>query len=185
MLIIGLGNPGDTYDKTLHNAGFSVADRLAELMGIRFKDKECKALTGSAYKDGERIVIAKPQTYMNLSGEAVRELMGRYREDAAGLLIVYDDIDIDTGVIRVRREGSAGTHNGMRNIIALLGRQDFARVRIGVGRPPKDFPLADYVLSRPHGEAADKLNAAYDKAAAIIRDYVLHRDIDRLMRESK
>lgn len=185
MLIIGLGNPGTKYERTLHNVGFCVLDKLAQRLNMTFKENECKSITALAYKGTDKLILAKPQTYMNLSGEAVRELVGKYGVQAQDMLVIYDDIDLDIGVIRVRREGSAGTHNGMRNIIALLARQDFPRLRIGIGRPPKESDLANYVLSRPHGEDMDKLESAFDKAAEIIADYITHRDIDKLMRQSK
>lgn len=172
-LIVGLGNFGDQYAYTFHNMGFLAADCLGDRLGIKIKTRECEALTGVKEIDGEKVVIAKPLTYMNLSGVAVKQLLGRYKASSRDLLVVYDDIDIPRATVRMRQNGSAGTHNGMRNIIAEIGTQDFPRVRIGIGGRPEGMPLADYVLSTvPRDERpalAEAIEHACDKCVEWIR----------------
>lgn len=148
-LIVGLGNPEPRYDLTYHNIGFAVLDALADGLDAPFLKKECKALTAHTYITEEPLILAKPQTYMNLSGEAVSELAARYKLDVSrDVLVVVDDIDLDVGVLRLRTKGSPGTHNGLRNIAALVG-PEFMRLRIGIGRPQNAFmDLAAYVLSK-------------------------------------
>ena len=172
-IVVGLGNYGDSYAYTFHNMGFLAADCLGDRLGIQLKTRECSALTGVGSAAGEKLIIAKPLTYMNLSGKAVRELMARYGCESRDVIVVFDDIDIDRGTVRVRQNGSGGTHNGMRNIIAEIGTQDFPRVRIGIGRPPERVPLADYVLSDvPKAERkslADAIERACDECEKLIR----------------
>ncbi len=147
-IVVGLGNYGDKYAYTFHNMGFLAVEVLADKLGLKFKDRECDALVAIGYRGGEKLVIAKPLTYMNLSGVAIKQLVKKYKADVTtDLVVIYDDIDLPKGSIRVRAKGSAGTHNGMRNIIAEIGSENFARVRIGIGPVPQSVPLADYVLS--------------------------------------
>ncbi|MBQ7227532.1 MAG: aminoacyl-tRNA hydrolase [Clostridia bacterium] len=145
-LIVGLGNPGDKYEYTYHNVGWLALDVLADRLGIRLSNKECDSLTGVKSVGGEKIILAKPLTFMNLSGNAVKQLLGRYKAQPSELIVVYDDIDIEKGTFRYRVKGSAGTHNGMRDIIAKIGTENFERVRIGTGRLPENVPLISYVL---------------------------------------
>lgn len=148
LLIVGLGNPGNKYEHTRHNVGFDVIEVLSQKLNIAVKKIKCKCLVGEGMYKGEKIILAKPQTYMNLSGQAVVELMQWYKLDSAEVLIIYDDIDLPLGHIRYRNTGSAGTHNGMRNIISLSPSNNFPRLRIGIGKPPhRDYDLADWVLS--------------------------------------
>lgn len=147
-IIVGLGNPGAKYAGTRHNIGFSVIDELAEKYNISLGDKKHKAIFGKGVIEGEKTILAMPQTFMNLSGESVRELIDYYKCDPSDLIVIYDDIDLDVGKLRIREKGSAGGHNGMKNIIMHLGSQDFIRIRVGVGAKPKNMDLADYVLSR-------------------------------------
>ena len=147
-IVVGLGNYGDKYAYTYHNMGFLAVEALADQLGIKFKTKECDALVAVGYRNGEKIVLAKPLTFMNLSGKAVYALCQKYKANpATDLIVIYDDIDLPKGSLRVREKGSAGTHNGMRNIIATLSTEEFARIRIGIGPVPQFVPLADYVLS--------------------------------------
>ena len=146
-VIVGLGNPGAKYHRTHHNAGYDVLEILAERLRLSIDKPKCKAYVGEGQIGGQRVVLAKPQTYMNLSGESVVQLCNWYKPEPDQLIVVYDDIDLDPGCVRIRAKGSAGTHNGMRSIICLLGRDDFPRVRVGIGRPPAKWDLADYVLS--------------------------------------
>ena len=166
MLIVGLGNPGERYARTRHNMGFMAVDRLLTLLGKKAEKEVCSALVCETYVRSKKTVIAKPLTYMNLSGESVMALMARYSFKPSEILIVYDDIDLPCGALRYRPSGSAGTHNGMRNIIAVTGRTDIPRLRIGVG-VDKSMPLADYVLS-DMGADEPKLLPAIEKAAEFI-----------------
>ena len=135
-LVVGLGNPDKKYLNTFHNMGFMCVDKLAQKLGVTFDKGECKAVTAHARVGGEKVIIAKPVTYMNLSGEAVQELCHKYKIEKGNLIVVYDDIDIPMGNIRIRKEGSAGTHNGMRNIIKMISTTDFVRVRLLVSSTP-------------------------------------------------
>ena len=146
-IIAGLGNPGKEYENTRHNIGFDVIDRLAEEENIAVMESKYKALIGKGYVAGQKVILAKPQTFMNLSGESIREIVDYYKvDDTAELIVISDDISLDVGQIRIRKKGSAGGHNGLKNIIKMLGHDTFIRVRMGVGEKPKNFDLADYVL---------------------------------------
>lgn len=147
FVIVGLGNPGKKYENTRHNAGFLAIDALAEKYGISITEKKHKALCGSGYIEGVKTILVKPQTYMNLSGESVREVLDFYKLDPEeDMLIMYDDISLAPGNIRIRKKGSAGGHNGIKSIIAHAGTQNFMRIKIGVGEKPSGWDLADYVL---------------------------------------
>jgi len=147
-IIIGLGNPENKYVGTRHNMGFDVVDRLAYQHNIALDTVKHKAMIGKGVIGGQKVLLVKPLTYMNLSGESVRAVVDFYKATPADLIVVYDDIALDIGRIRVREKGSAGGHNGMKNIILHLGTQEFVRVRVGVGEKPPRMDLADYVLSR-------------------------------------
>lgn len=147
-LIVGLGNPGKNYENTRHNIGFMVIDSLAKDFGLRVEKIQGHSLTDSFNYKGEKIILAKPQTYMNKSGQAVRALMDFYKIDPEDLIVVYDDIDLDFGHIRIKGKGSSGSHNGMKSIIQHLGDEGFPRVRISVGDRPSYMDLADFVLSK-------------------------------------
>lgn len=185
MLIVGLGNPDKKYQGTYHNVGFMVIDKLAEMLGVTLKEDKCRANFATTYVNGKKTIIAKPMTYMNLSGEAVVALSSYFNVPLEEIIVVYDDIDLPVGDIRIRKNGSAGTHNGMRNIIANLGSGDFPRVRVGIGKPKPPMQLVDYVLSRIQGENKEKLDAAFDKTAHLLFDYISHGDIEKMMRDSK
>ena len=149
FLIAGLGNPDKKYEKTRHNIGFDTVDALAEKYNISITEKKHKALGGSGVIEGVKVILAKPQTYMNLSGESVAEIVQFYKLDPdCEMLVIFDDISLDPGNIRIRRKGSAGGHNGIKNIIACTGTQGFMRIKIGVGQKPQGWDLADFVLSR-------------------------------------
>lgn len=181
MIIVGLGNPGKEYEGTLHNMGYGVLDALAEKLGKKINKLECESLTSVFEKNGEKFVLAKPITYMNLSGNAVKSLLGKYGEKAGELLVVYDDIDIPRYSVRIRRNGSAGTHNGMRDIVDALQTEDFKRVRIGIGRP--EFDLKDYVLSKPAEPDQKQFKEVFARVADLIWTYAEDGDFDKLMRE--
>ncbi|MBR6696717.1 MAG: aminoacyl-tRNA hydrolase [Lachnospiraceae bacterium] len=147
-IIAGLGNPTKEYDKTRHNIGFDVIDALADEYGIRVDSKKHKALVGSGTIAGQKVVLAKPQTFMNLSGESLRALVDFYKVPIENVLIIYDDISLDVGRLRIRAKGSAGGHNGIKSIIAHLGSESFPRLKFGVGDKPTGYDLAAYVLGR-------------------------------------
>ena len=147
FVIIGLGNPGKKYENTRHNAGFISIDALAEKYGISISEKKHKALCGSGVMEGNKVLLVKPQTFMNLSGESVRNVMDFYKIDPEeDMLVIYDDISLAPGNIRIRKKGSAGGHNGIKSIIAHAGTQNFMRIKVGVGEKPSGWDLADYVL---------------------------------------
>ena len=164
FLIAGLGNPGDRYHGTRHNIGFYVVDLLAEAHGIRLDRSKHKAVYGEGRIGDQKVVIAKPQTYMNNSGESLLALTQWYKPEPQNIIVVYDDVDLDSGTIRIRPEGSAGTHNGMRSIIYHLQDQAFPRVRVGIGHPPEGWELANYVLSRFREEEAEGIKEASTRA---------------------
>lgn len=183
MIIIGLGNKGLSYKNTYHNMGFDVVSKLAKELGVRFSHTECKAKTAVTNVNGKRVVLAKPETYMNLSGESVRELMGKYKETADGIILIYDDIDIAIGTIRARNAGSAGTHNGMRNIVECLnGNTAFKRIRIGTGFDHGNVPLYNVVLSKVKGENKTLVDASTDFVANELLSFLKDGDFDKLMR---
>lgn len=176
-IIVGLGNPTKEYDKTRHNIGFMLIDELADRFDIHVTTIQHKALVGKGIINGQKVLLAKPQTYMNLSGESVKELVDYYKVDPESeLIIISDDIDLPPGYIRVRPKGSAGGHNGLKNIIALTGTQEFNRVRIGVGKKPPKMDLADYVLG--HFKEEDKepmkngINDAIDAIEMLLEDKI-------------
>ena len=146
-IIVGLGNPGKEYRGTRHNVGFRTLDLIADQYKIDISEKKHKALIGRGYIDGQKVVLVKPQTYMNLSGESVRAVIDYYKADETQeLIVIYDDVSMDVGKLRIRKKGSAGGHNGIKNIIAHLGHDVFLRIKVGVGEKPKGYDLADYVL---------------------------------------
>lgn len=182
MLIVGLGNIGERYQNTYHNVGFMVIDKLASLLNIKVDSKGCQAIFGKKYYKDEKIVLAKPTTYMNNSGLSVRELVGANCKSREELIVIYDDIDIAPGTIRVRKNGSAGTHNGMRSIISEIG-QEFARIRVGIGRGNPLFDLADFVLSKISDDDREILQKSIDAIAESIVQYINSGDFDSLMRK--
>ena len=169
-IIVGLGNPTKEYAGTRHNVGFSVIYNISDAYNIPVETKKHKALIGKGIIEGEKVILAMPQTYMNLSGESVRELMDYYKCDLSDLIVIYDDISLDVGKLRIRAKGSAGGHNGIKNIIAHLGTQEFPRVRIGVGEKPARMDLADYVLGHFPKEEAETMTTAFKDGAAAVVD---------------
>ena len=161
-LIVGLGNPGSEYALTRHNAGFLALDRFAERLGTRIDRARFRALTGEASWAGHHVLLLKPQTFMNLSGEAVREAASFYHIPPERVIVLYDDVNFAAGRIRVRGKGSDGGHNGMKSIIAQLGSDAFPRVRIGVGeKPHPEYNLADWVLSNFSAQESEQLQASF------------------------
>jgi len=159
FVIVGLGNPGKKYENTRHNVGFMAIDALAEKYGISISEKKHKALCGTGVIEGVKVLLVKPQTYMNLSGESVSEVMNFYKLDPEEeIMVIYDDISLAPGNIRIRRKGSAGGHNGIKSLIAHTGTQGFMRIKIGVGEKPSGWDLADYVLGHFSEDDKVKLN---------------------------
>lgn len=164
-LIAGLGNPTREYNRTRHNVGFEAIDLLAELSGLTVTERKHKALCARGMVKGHRVVLAKPQTFMNLSGDSIREITDYYDIAPDHVIILCDDINLPEGQLRIRKKGSAGGHNGLKSIINRLGTQDFPRIRIGVGEKPPGMDLADYVLGRFPRAQRDLMEQAYEDAA--------------------
>lgn len=165
---MGLGNPGKQYDMTRHNIGFHTIDYIADKYGAKLTKLKFKAVYGEATISGEKVYLVKPQTYMNLSGESVRAAADFYKVDPEDILVIYDDISLEPGQLRLRGKGSAGGHNGIKNIIAHLGTQEFPRIKVGVGDKPPRMDLADYVLSRFSKEDREKMEQAFKDAAEAV-----------------
>ena len=173
FIVVGLGNPGREYARTRHNVGFDVIDVLSEKHHIQLTKNAMHGQIGEGFVGGEKLVLVKPQTFMNLSGQCVTELVSWYKPEMDHLMVIYDDIDIPQGTVRIRPNGSAGTHNGMRSIVAETGTEDFPRIRVGVGQRGLGWNLADWVLSHyqtaEEQEIADK---AYEQAADAVLEYL-------------
>ena len=169
-LIAGLGNPTKQYEHTRHNIGFDTITYLADHYHISMNTKKFRGICGTGVIEGQKVLLLMPQTYMNLSGQSVSEAAAFYKLDpAAEVIVIYDDIALEPGNIRVRKKGSAGGHNGIKNIIAHLGTQEFQRIRIGVGEKPKEYDLADYVLGRFSAEDRKLVEEAFANAADAVR----------------
>ncbi len=182
-VIAGLGNPGRKYENTRHNVGFDVIDMLAEQYNINMNTKKYQALCGTGVIEGVKVLLVKPQTYMNLSGDSIASVLEFYKLDAAGsLIVIFDDISLAPGSIRIRKKGSAGGHNGIRSIIGRCGSSDFSRIKIGVGEKPPGWDLADYVLghfSKEERKCAD--DAVKDACKAV--GYMINDRTDQAMNE--
>ena len=171
-VIVGLGNPGTEYERSRHNAGFLVLDRLAEKHSLRFNQKRANSRLARGRLDDDDVLLAKPQTYMNLSGRAVQGLLMQHGVKPRDLLVVYDDFDLPLGVLRLRERGGPGTHNGMRSVVHSIGSQDFPRLRIGIGAA--DRAARDYVLDDFGPEDWTAFEAARDRAVEAIETYLRH-----------
>ena len=182
-VIAGLGNPGSKYEKTRHNVGFQVIDRLASKYHIDMNIKKHKAICGTGVIEGVKVLLVKPQTFMNLSGESIREAVDFYKVDPeTEFLVIYDDISLAPGHLRIRKKGSAGGHNGIKNIILHLGTQVFPRVRVGVGEKPEGYDLADYVLGHFSKEEQVLMDEGYAHAVHAV-EMILEGDISAAMNE--
>lgn len=183
FIIVGLGNPESKYAGTRHNIGFSAVTAIADAYGIAVDTKKHKALIGKGVIAGHKVILAMPQTYMNLSGESIRELVDFYKIDPTEeLIVLYDDIALPTGKLRIRPKGSAGGHNGMKNIIAHIGGQEFPRVRIGVGEKPKGWDLADYVLGRFPKDEEPAIREALQQAVKAC-EIIMNDGVDAAMNQ--
>jgi len=182
-IAVFLGNPGARYDNTRHNAGFMAADAVEKYTGVRINRIKFSALTVAAELGGQKVLLMKPQTYMNLSGGAVQQAMRFYRVPLSNVVAVSDEVSLPAGKLRVRRRGSAGGHNGLKDIIAKCGGEDFPRIRIGVGAPPhEDYDMADWVLSRLTGEDYKLITDAASQAAAAL-EIIITRGVEFAMAE--
>ena len=182
-LIVGLGNPGKQYENTRHNVGFDAVDLLVDEYRVPSSGKQHKAMYGKGVIAGQKVILAKPQTYMNLSGESIRSIVDYYKVDPeTELLVIYDDISLDVGKLRIRTKGSAGGHNGIKNIIAHLGSQVFPRIKVGVGEKPSKYDLADYVLGHFSKEEQVLMDEGYDQAVNAV-EMILSGDINGAMNE--
>lgn len=182
-IIAGLGNPGREYVNTRHNAGYEVIDALADKYNISVMELKHRALLGKGYIGGQKAVLVKPLTYMNLSGESLRMVADYYKADPEQeLLVVSDDISLPPGQLRVRKKGSAGGHNGLKNIIKMLGTENFKRLRLGVGEKPKDYDLVDWVLGHFNKEERASMDSAVDRAVQAV-EIILDKGVDAAMNE--
>lgn len=173
FVIVGLGNPTAQYEGTRHNAGFDVIDVLAEKYNISVDARRCRAFCGKGVIAGQKVLLVKPQTYMNLSGESVGGIVNYYKIDPeSDLLVIYDDISLDVGQLRIRKKGSAGGHNGIKSIIAHLGTTVFPRIKVGVGEKPKNYDLADYVLGHFSKQERELMEEGYEHASDAVEQIV-------------
>lgn len=179
-LIVGLGNIGSEYEHTRHNVGFSCLELLAEKEGVLFKlEPKLKSLIASLNVSGEKVILIKPITYMNLSGEAVELVMNYYKINKEDLIVVCDDLDMEVGKIRFRTKGSAGGHNGLKNIIEHLGTDSFNRIKVGISRD-KNIPVVNWVLGHFSSEDKVLMDEAFNKVASALSDYLRHSDIQKM-----
>lgn len=181
-IIIGLGNPTREYQATRHNVGWDVITRLSDDFRIPLDFKKHKAICGKGVIEGEKVILAQPVTYMNLSGESVRELVDFYKVTPQDIIVIYDDISLEVGQLRIRKKGSAGGHNGMKSIISHLGTDEFPRIRVGIGDKPQGWDLADYVLSRFQDEEQPVIREALKNASDACR-MILTDGIDAAMNQ--
>lgn len=182
-IIAGLGNPTSQYEGTRHNAGFAVIDALADKYNISVDGRKNRAFIGKGIIEGQKVLLVKPQTYMNLSGESIGGLVDYFKiDEEQELIVIYDDISLPPGQIRIRKKGSAGGHNGIKNIIAHLGTQVFPRIKVGVGEKPKKYDLADYVLSHFTKAEQEEMNEGYQKAIQAV-EKILSGEMEAAMNE--
>lgn len=183
FIIAGLGNPTLQYEGTRHNAGFDVIDAIAEEYNISVDYRKSRAYIGKGIIGGQKVLLAKPQTYMNLSGESIRSLVDYYKiDEESELLVIYDDISLDVGQLRIRKKGSAGGHNGIKNIIAQLGTDVFPRIKVGVGEKPKHYDLADYVLGHFSKAEKEQMEEGCKKAVRAV-EMIVSGQMDAAMNE--
>lgn len=180
FLIVGLGNPENDYANTRHNMGFNVINKLSEKYGIEVNKSKFKGLFGNGVVNGEKIILLKPQTFMNLSGESVKEVMDFYKITSDEIIVVYDDIDLDPGCIRIRKNGGPGTHNGMKSVVHFVGNHDFARVRVGIGKPVDHEDLIEYVIGVIPDSAKEELEKGVKLAVDAV-DVIIKQNIDVAM----
>lgn len=179
-LIIGLGNPEEEYGKTRHNMGFNVINKLSNKYGIEVNKKKFEGLCGDGMIEGEKIILLKPQTYMNLSGKSIAQVVNFYKIQLENIIVIYDDIDIEPGLIRIRKKGSSGSHNGMKSVIAELGTEEFMRVRVGIGKPKYEGDMINYVIGGVSEQEQKELEIGVEKAKEAVIE-ILKSGIDIAM----
>jgi len=183
FIIVGLGNPTKEYEGTRHNVGFAVIDAIADKYNISVTERKNRAFCGKGIIAGQKVLLAKPQTYMNLSGESVRGLLDYFKiDEETELIVIYDDVSLDVGQLRIRKKGSAGGHNGIKNIITHLGHNVFQRIKVGVGEKPKEYDLADYVLGHFSKAEKELMEEGYRNAVEAI-EKILQGEIDGAMNQ--
>lgn len=183
FIIVGLGNPTAEYAGTRHNVGFDVIDKLADKYNISVTERKHRAFCGKGIIGGQKVILVKPQTYMNLSGESVRSVLDFYKVDVeTELLVIFDDVSLDLGQLRIRKKGSAGGHNGIKNIIQHLGTNVFQRIKVGVGEKPKDYDLVDYVLGHFSKVEKEQMEEGYERAVNAV-ELMLQGEVDAAMNE--
>ncbi|MDR1773253.1 MAG: aminoacyl-tRNA hydrolase [Clostridioides sp.] len=179
-VVVGLGNPGKQYENTRHNIGYCVIDKIAQKYNVSVNKIKHKALTAEIRMGSEKVILVKPITYMNLSGESVIDIYNFYKVDLENIIVVYDDIDLDIGSLRIRKKGSAGSHNGMKSIVQCLGSKDFPRIRVGISKPDPRMNLADFVLSRFSKEDQKNIDESIEKASQAV-EVIIEENIDLAM----
>ncbi|GAB6099767.1 aminoacyl-tRNA hydrolase [Halanaerocella petrolearia] len=179
-LVVGLGNPGTKYQSTRHNAGFMVVDKLADYYHTRISCEEHKAMVGKIKVSGETVILAKPQTFMNKSGQAIEKLVSYYQIDIEDILVIYDDLDLKPGQLRIRPKGGHGGHNGLKSIFACLGEKKFSRIRIGIGRPEQGT-VTDHVLGRFTKDEWSQVDETLDQAREAVKLYLDKDDLNLVM----
>lgn len=183
FIIVGLGNPTKEYEGTRHNVGFDVIDAIADKYNIDVTERKHRAFCGKGLVAGQKVILVKPQTFMNLSGESVRSVLDFYKVDEeTELIVIFDDVSLDVGQLRIRKKGSAGGHNGIKNIIQHLGHNVFQRIKVGVGEKPKEYDLADYVLGHFSKEDKELMKDGYKRAVEAV-EMIVMGDIDGAMNE--
>lgn len=180
FVVIGLGNPGSKYENTRHNVGFDTIDVVSKKHNIAITKVKHKAVIGDGTIEGSKVILVKPQTFMNLSGESVREIIEWYKVPVKNIIILYDDIDLPVGKLRIRPKGSAGTHNGMKSIIYQIQSDDFPRIRIGVDKPPQGWDLANFVLSKFSSEERKYVEDAIENAVGAV-ETIIKSGVDNAM----
>lgn len=179
-LIVGLGNPEEEYSKTRHNMGFNTINKISQQYNIEVKQNKFQALYGSGMIEKEKVILLKPQTYMNLSGESVKEVAEFYNLKPEEIIVIYDDIDIEKGYIKIRKKGGAGSHNGMKSVVEELQSTDFARIRVGIGQPEFKSDMINYVIGKVPQEEQEILQQGVEKAAKAVEE-ILKNGIDIAM----
>ena len=180
-VILGIGNPGKKYDRTRHNIGFIAMDYMESKYGIKINKIKHKALIGEGNIAGEKVVLVKPQTYVNLSGESLREICAFYKIAPQEVIVIHDDVSLEVGKIRIRKKGSDGGHNGIKSIIYQLKSDEFIRIKLGVGKPPENFDLADWVLGKFSKEGISHMSAAVDAVVEDAIPMILRKNLDAAM----
>lgn len=171
-LIVGLGNPGDKYTFTRHNAGFLAIDYISQKHNIEIKKLKHKAMIGEGIISGKKVVLAKPQTFMNLSGESIRELVSWYKVEQKNIIVIYDDVSMPVGSLRIREKGSAGGHNGIKSIILNLNSDEFPRFKLGINEKPSEYNLADYVLGKFTSTEQKVMFDTFEKANLAVQEFI-------------